>query len=352
MALARKEHISFLKKYIEKAYRNETDSFELWLIDHKKMSAAYWVLAALELMDAAASVPRDTLTNWILSCHRDCGGFGGNEFHDAHLLSTLSAVQILAMLDALDAVDRDYVARYIGRLQLDNGSFTGDTVSREVDTRFSYGAALCLSLLGRLHAVDPRTGSPYVRVNAMIDFVLECENFDGGFGLVPGAESHAGQILCCVGTLSLCGALGRLRDGGDALGIWLAERQMESGGFNGRPDKLHDVCYSWWVYASLAMIGRAHWIDESMLETFILACQSKDPRSNQTDVHATELSTSLEWDGGIADRPGDEPDVYHTFFGIAALALMKKHHLLPVDPTYALPSRVVQRTISIVRRYS
>jgi hypothetical protein len=27
-----------------------------------------------------------------------------------------------------------------------------------------------------------------------VDFVLKCMNFDGGFGCVPGAESHAGQV--------------------------------------------------------------------------------------------------------------------------------------------------------------
>lgn len=31
---------------------------------------------------------------------------------------------------------------------------------------------------------------------------------------------------------------------------------------SGRPEKLPDVCYSWWVLASLSMIGRIHWIDK------------------------------------------------------------------------------------------
>ena len=35
----------------------------------------------------------------------------------------------------------------------------------------------------------------------------------------------------------------------DLLGWWLAERQLPSGGLNGRPEKLQDVCYSWWVIA-------------------------------------------------------------------------------------------------------
>ena len=27
-----------------------------------------------------------------------------------------------------------------------------------------------------------------------VDYVLSCMNFDGGFGRVPGSESHAGQV--------------------------------------------------------------------------------------------------------------------------------------------------------------
>jgi len=34
-------------------------------------------------------------------------------------------------------------------------------------------------------------------------FVVACMNFDGGFGCIPGAESHGGQIFCCVGALAL-----------------------------------------------------------------------------------------------------------------------------------------------------
>jgi prenyltransferase beta subunit len=31
-----------------------------------------------------------------------------------------------------------------------------------------------------------------------VSFVISCMNFDGGFGCIPGAESHAGQVNKCV----------------------------------------------------------------------------------------------------------------------------------------------------------
>lgn len=50
-----------------------------------------------------------------------------------------------------------------------------------------------------------------------------------------------------------------------------------------------------------------------------------------------------EHDGGISDRPDDMVDVYHTFFGIAALSLMGYPGLDQIDPTFALPVATVQR---------
>lgn len=153
------------------------------------------------------------------------------------------------------------------------GAFSGDHWG-EQDTRFLYGAFNALSLLDLMHLVDvPRS----------IEYIQNCANFDGGFGTVPGAESHAGQVFTCVGALSIAGRLDLID--ADRLGAWLSERQLPNGGLNGRPEKLEDVCYSWWVGSAMAMIGRLHWISSSKLEAFVLNCQvcrqqlHSDPRN-------------------------------------------------------------------------
>lgn len=46
-------------------------------------------------------------------------------------------------------------------------------------------------------------------------------------------------VFCCVGALALVGALHHVDK--DLLGWWLCERQVKSGGLNGRPEKLPDV---------------------------------------------------------------------------------------------------------------
>lgn len=141
------------------------------------------------------------------------------------------------------------------------GSFAGDDWG-EMDSRFLYGALNALSLLRLTALVD---------VPKAVAHVQACANFDGGYGVSPGAESHAGQVFTCVGALAIAGRLDLVDK--DRLGGWLSERQLENGGLNGRPEKLEDVCYSWWVLSSLAMIDRLHWIDGNKLAGFILRCQ-------------------------------------------------------------------------------
>lgn len=193
----------------------------------------------------------------------------------------------------------------IARLQNADGSFCGDEHG-EIDTRFCYCAIAALCILGRLDAVD---------TEAALGCILRCANADGGFGAVPGGESHAGQIFCCLGVLRI---LRHPIPRAEQLAEWLAWRQLSCGGLNGRPEKLEDVCYSWWVLSSLEMLGRRRWIDEERLRTFILECQD-------------------QVSGGFSDRPGDMADIFHTLFGIAGLSLLHCEGLAPVDPRFCLP---------------
>ena len=180
------------------------------------------------------------VTEFVFKCQHTNGGFGGNIGHDPHILYTLSAVQILCLFDDLAQIDAPLVMRYISSLQQPDGSFCGDEWG-EIDTRFSYCALCCASLLGRLNDID---------VAGAVGFIMRCENFDGGYGCLPGGESHAGQVFTCVGALAIAGADNCCQR--DLLSWWLCERQTPGGGLNGRPQKDADVCYSWWVRDDMA----------------------------------------------------------------------------------------------------
>ncbi|KCV69688.1 hypothetical protein, variant [Fonticula alba] len=326
-----KAHVDFIA-----ALDKKKNDYEYWLTEQAVLNGIYWGLTALFLLGAPDTLVREDVIQFVVDCwDSKTGGFAGNIGHDAHLLYTLSAIQILATYDALDRVDTDRVVEYVCSLQLPGGAFQGDRFG-EVDSRFSFCALACLTLLGKQDSCD---------VPAAVDFVVRCKNFDGGFGSVPGAESHAGQVFCCVGALALTNSIDKHIDR-DHLGWWLAERQLPNGGLNGRPEKLADVCYSWWCLSALTILDRLHWISAEPLSNFILNAQALEDdqysRESANKLSGQALDDAQDH-GGIADRPGDRPDVFHTLFGVAGLSLLKYPGLEPVDPLFCMPLKVTQR---------
>lgn len=306
--LLKQKHIEYIR-----SLDNKKDDLEYWLTEHLRMSGLYWGLTALYMLGAPDALPREEVIDFVLSCFdKPSGGFSAHPNHDPHILYTLSAIQILFMEDALDRIDQDAVAKFVCGLQQEDGSVKGDQWG-EVDTRFLYIAVQTLSILGRLDQFN---------TDGAVEFIHKCRNFDGGYGLVPGAESHSGQICTCVCALSILNRLDLIDT--DLLSWWLCERQLPEGGLNGRPEKLPDVCYSWWVLSSLSILGHLDWIDKSGLRNFILKAQDEET-------------------GGIADREGDQVDVYHTVFGIAGLSLMGFDDLEPIDPAYCLPVKFTSK---------
>jgi geranylgeranyl transferase type-2 subunit beta len=55
------------------------------------------------------------------------------------------------------------------------------------------------------------------------------------------------------------------------------------------------------------------------------------------------LSAQDTENGGIADRPGDAVDVFHTLFGICGLSMTGYNGLAKVDPRYCMPLAITQR---------
>lgn len=314
--LLREKHIEYVKSLDSK-----TETLEYWLSEHLRLNGVYWGLTALCILDSKDTFQKQDVLDFVMSCwNKETGGFGPFPQHDAHLLATLSGLQILLTFDSIELITKDgeklqQILQFIRGNQLEDGSFQGDRFG-EVDARFSYNALSALSILGQLtpEVVDPA-----------VAHILKCLNFDGGFGLCPGAESHASMAFTCLGALSIVDKLDLLTpDQIDTIGWWLCERQVPEGGLNGRPSKLPDVCYSFWVVSALAIINRLDWIDSTKLSQFILDSQD-------------------EIKGGIADRPGNEVDVFHTVFGLAGLSLVGYQDLIKINPTYCMTYDVTDK---------
>ncbi|PSR75178.1 hypothetical protein PHLCEN_2v9268 [Hermanssonia centrifuga] len=298
-------------KYIQALGENK-DDLTYHLTAHLRLNAIYWGLTALCTMKHKDALDREEMIEFVMSCwDEEAGGFGAHPGHDAHMLPTCSAVQILTTHDALDRLDISQVTKFILSLQQPSGVFAGDQYG-EIDTRFLYCAVNALSLLGRLHELD---------VDKTVDYIQRCRNFDGGFGAVVGAESHAAQVFVCAAALAILDRLDVIDK--ETLAWWLAERQMPNGGLNGRPEKMEDVCYSFFVLSSLSILKKVNWIDSEKLIAFIISAEDTDH-------------------GGIADRPGDQPDVFHTHFGVAGLSLLGYPGLDDIDPVYCMPASLIE----------
>ena len=79
------------------------------------------------------------------------------------------------------------------------------------------------------------------------------------------------SVFPCIASLAILDRLDVVDQ--DMLGWWLAERQLPNGGLNGRPEKLEDVCYSFWVLSSMSIPNKVPWINAEKLTAFILSAQ-------------------------------------------------------------------------------
>lgn len=78
--------------------------------EHLRMNGAYWGITAMALMGGLDEMEEERIVPWIIACQHENGGYAGAIGHDPHILSTLSAIQILGLYDRLGEVDGDRVA--------------------------------------------------------------------------------------------------------------------------------------------------------------------------------------------------------------------------------------------------
>ena len=140
--------------------------------DSQRMTLAFFVLCALDLLDAlepnTTEAERSAYVEWIYRCQHPNGGFRGftgadmgeatnegkQEWDPANIAATYFALASLAVLgDDLGSVKRIECLRWLKRLQLQDGTF-GEALGLrgEVqggrDMRFCYCAAAIRSILG------------------------------------------------------------------------------------------------------------------------------------------------------------------------------------------------------------
>jgi protein farnesyltransferase subunit beta len=257
--------------------------------------------ALLPLLAVGSDLVDDSLIANLTTflSHRGCqGGFSGFPQDNLHVVTGYAAISAIACLGteaAYSLIDRPALYDTLISFKLPSGAFRTSR-DQESDIRSTYCALLIAYMTNML--------TPEITRNCR-EFFRSCCNYDGGYSPNPGVESHGGFVHCAVGGLKILGHLNDLDF--DRLIPWIALRQMSfGGGFCGRPHKLIDTCYSWWI-GSAARIICDHlnippfW-DESAVATFL-------------------LEMAQDRDGGMTANPPINRDPFHTLYGIAGLAV-------------------------------
>lgn len=285
-----------------------------------------WIysLQVLPPLDGCAGLPADRLggfrgSGYLGAAHSSGGAPSSSPYDSAHLAMTYTALAVLLTLgDDLSRVDQPRVLAFVSSLQDEAGCFSAYP-GGERDMRFLFCAAAVVAML-RGGAVPPSSG---IDVERATRYVLESRGFDGGFGLGPGQESHGGSTFTGLAALALMGTLRRLPQPQRTV-RWCVERQV--GGFQGRPNKDEDTCYSFWIGGSLALLGAATLLQRAALSAFCLSCQFAHPTF-----------------GGIAKHPDTRPDLLHTHYALCGLSLAGAAGLAPLEPRLGITARAAAR---------
>ncbi|KAL7614984.1 geranylgeranyl transferase type-1 subunit beta [Lactuca sativa] len=297
-----------------------------------RLTLAYFIISGLHILHALDHVDKEAVINWVLSLQAhpkneaelnngQFYGFHGSrssQFHsldkevsvpnNSHLASTYCALAILKTVGYdLSLINSTSILKSMKCLQQSDGSFMPIHTGAEKDLRFVYCAAVISSLLDDWSGMDKEKAKNYI---------LSCQSYDGGFGLIPGQESHGGATYCAVASLRLMGFIedNLISQSTSSCIIdlpllldWCLQRQALDGGFQGRPNKTSDTCYAFWIGGVLRILGANQFIDEKTLREFLLTCQSKY--------------------GGFSKFPGQFPDLYHSYYGFTAFSMLQETDL-------------------------
>lgn len=116
----------------------------------------------------------------------------------------------------------------------------------------------------------------------------------------------------------------------DGLRRWLLNRQED--GFQGRPNKPVDTCYSFWVGASLKMLDVYEFVNFEKNKEYLLMTQDNLL-------------------GGFAKWVDTRADPLHTYLGLAGLSLMKDEGLKEVFPALNITVKAHNHLLSIHKKW-
>ncbi|GAB6024029.1 Geranylgeranyl transferase type-1 subunit beta [Chamberlinius hualienensis] len=245
--------------------------------------------------------------------------------HDCgHIAMTYTGLASLVILgDDLSRVNKSAIIAGLKSLQLADGSYLAVNYGSENDMRFVYCAAAICYMLQDWDGMD---------IASTLSYIKDSIAYDHGIGQGLFSESHGGLAYCAIATLALLDKVESTLSEDEIRRVqrWCMFRQQS--GFQGRPNKPEDTCYSFWVGASLKLLGIFDLVDKKQNREFI-------------------LSTQNSMTGGLAKFPDIVPDPLHTYTGLGGLALMSDDGLNPINAALNITERASEHLLKIHQKW-
>lgn len=340
----------------EKYFRLCLQSFpaKAQLEDSNKLALIYFCLHGLGLLDKLdfSAEERDQYANFLyehvistadtsIQAFRPSQTFAlaapGNGYDLPNLSATLFGLCNLLALqnDYLRRLDRHKIMAFVSRCQVkEEGPLLGafrpvldvsGAPFGEIDLRHCYIAASIRKLV-KYDELSSAERTSDIDVEALIGFIRAKIAVTGGLSSSDYTEPHSGLTFCGLAALQLLGV--DFSDAENAPWVnvtkeWLVHRQVDYptsvytddyqyydpediGGFNGRENKFADTCYCWWVSGSLALLDPGKGLLLANLEA----------ASGYLLDHTQHAMV-----GGFSKDGEAFPDPFHSFLGLASLAL-------------------------------
>ncbi|OAA60882.1 Terpenoid cylases/protein prenyltransferase alpha-alpha toroid [Cordyceps fumosorosea ARSEF 2679] len=335
--------------------------------DSIRLTLACFIVSSLDLLRSPlTSQERAAIRAWVLSLQHHDGGFCGSATHapsgdstgDANLAATFFALVLLALTavgtgseqdesNAFAGVRRKRLLLWLKRLQREEDGavaqmlWDGQPVGGH-DVRNSYMATgIRWMLRGDLEKGD-ECWVEDLDLERLVEFISKTQTHDGG--------GYTFCALAALGLLSRPSKAGQRTEAADKhipdtaqllkflahrQFVYHAEDEMDQDedeenyvekelaqlqldqppalvGCNGRWNKKADTCYFWWAGGALSLLGQ-----ESMLHQEA-AC------SYLTSITQHRI-------GGFGKTTGAPPDIYHSYLGLAAMAVLGEPNLKELD---------------------
>ncbi|XP_039272013.2 geranylgeranyl transferase type-1 subunit beta-like [Styela clava] len=324
------------------------------VLDSNRLTIAFFAVSGLDVLNSLNKLSSSTkkeIIDWIYSLQvvpdkhgsnkRKCGFRGSttngvtthkdikvaevaHTFDSGHIAMTYTGLACLIILgDDLSRVDKTACLEGLKALQLKDGSFESTLDGSENDMRFIYCASCICTMLDDFSPINESLAVSYIK---------KSKSYDGGFGQGPGQESHGGSTYCAISSLLLLNQLHNAFSQKEIMRLqrWCLNRQKS--GFHGRPHKDDDTCYSFWIGASLKLIGSLELCDWHENEQYI-------------------ISTQDSVIGGFGKWPQSHPDALHGYMGLCGLSMMGMHNLSPINPALNITQRASDHMFSLHRTW-